>query len=357
MSNETKTTPKPELATEHPGVAAMVRKFRLAGDVVNKATADLPDADRSAIRWLHAFATERDLSMQELGQLIRYDASTVYRVLTGKYEGSLHNVVGEINSVRRLEEERRQGRKLDFVHTTLTKRIWKVCDAAVEYQRIAFIFGDTQTGKTTALMRYRDEHNHGNTIYVRMPAGGAMLSLLESLAVALRMSAQSSARDMRLRILGAFDARMLLIVDEVHQCVMTKSDRAVRSMEFLRELHDTTGCGVVLCGTNVFRDEMETGRLAGVLKQCKRRRLVTLQLPSQPTPADLATFAKAYELPPADGEALRLQTDVIRDEALGMWLTLLRMSSKIASKRGQKMEWRHVCIAHAGLRELEGGAL
>lgn len=43
-------------------------------------------------------------------------------------------------------------------------------------------------------------------------------------------------------------------------------------------------------------------------------------------------------------------------EALGMWLTLLRMAGKIAAQRKAKLEWAHVLSAHAGLVQLESGA-
>lgn len=336
-------------------MAMQSRKFRIPGDVVNRATADLQDDHRSAIRWLHAHASENDLALPELAKLIRYDASTLYRVFYGKYEGRLDNVVQEISDFRRLHEERAKSKKLSFIETGLARKIWRICDAALEYQRVAFIFGDTQIGKTSALERYRDDHNHGSTILVRMPTGGAMTNFLEEMAIALRISPQSKEKELRRRILSAFDSRMLLIVDEAHQCVFGQgaAARPVRTIDFVRELFDKSGCGLVICATNVFRDEMETGRFAGLLKQTKRRRLAALQLPNIPLPSDLNTFAAAYGLEPAKDEAIKLQTEMLRDEGLGMWLTLLRMGAKIASKANKRMVWGHVIAAHAGLRKLE----
>lgn len=333
----------------------MARRFKIPGDVVNRATADLPDDQRSSIRWLHAHAADNDLNLAEVGKLIRYDESTMHRVFNGKYEGNMANICREITAFKELYEERAKGRKLDFTETRLTRRIWKLCAAALEYQRICYIFGETQTGKTTALIHYRNSHNHGETIYVRMPTGGHMVHFLEAMAVALRMSPQQREKELRRRIIEAIDDRMLLIVDEAHQCLSGtgESGRALRPLEFIREIHDLTGCGVVICGTNVFRDEMDRGKHAGILKQCKRRRLIALQLSPTPTNEDLATFAAAYGLKPAEGEYLKLQTEVIREEALGMWLTLLRMGAKLAVKQNKTMTWDHVVRAHEGLRALE----
>ena len=333
------------------------RKFRIPGDVVNRATADYEDAQRSAIRRFHAHCAENDLSLEEAGKLIRYDGSTLHRVFHGKYEANIQNVVDEIVGFFKLNDERNKGRKLPFTMTAMAQRIWKLCDAALEYQRIAFIFGETQIGKTTALENYRDAHNHGSTIYVSMPTGGSSSLFLAVLAKAMRIPPQQKEKELIRRIKDAFDDRMLLIVDEAHQCVNSKGEsRGARSIEFIRELFDARKCGVIICATNLFRDEMEEGRFAGILKQTKRRRLVAMQLPNSPTLADLNTFARAYALEPAAGEALTLQTEVIRDEGLGYWLTLLRMAAKLAAAKHTRMSWKQVIAAHAGLRELEGRA-
>lgn len=332
------------------------RRYKISGDLVNQATADLPDDQRGAVRWLHAYAAEHDRSIDDLARDIRYDASTVHRVLNGKYEGNLENVCKEILAFKALYEQRSIGRKLQRIETALTKRIWKVCDAALQYQRIAFIIGETQVGKTEALTWYRDSHNHGSTIYVTVPTGGTLGAFLVNFATALRINPQAREKELRRRIMAAVDDRMLVIVDEVHRVIRASgnSTRSLETIEFLRELFDDTHCGMVLCATNVFRAAMdEQSGMSEILKQTKRRRLCTLQLPDRPTVEDLNTFAEAYGLAPAREEALQLQTEVVRDEALGMWLTLLRMAAKVANQRQKKMTWDHVIAAHAGLRSLE----
>lgn len=332
-------------------------RFGVAGDVVNRATADLPDDQRSEIRWLHAHATEKNLNLAEVAEKIRYDESTISRVFHGKYEGKLANVAKEIRDYRLIHEERSKSKKIAFVTTELAEKIWKLCGMAVEYQRISFIFGDTQIGKSEALLKFRDDHNHGSTIYVSMPTGGALGNFLAALARALRIPVELKDKELIRRILLAFDDRMLLIVDEAHQCFLGRYPKAgARTIEFIRELFDARKCGVVICGTNVFREEMETGVSAGVLKQTKRRRLMAMQLPGTPSAKDLNAFAAAFHLPPARGEALVLQTEVIREEALGFWITLLRMAAKLAAGERKPLNWQHVIEAHAGLKELEGGA-
>ena len=339
-----------------PAVPHQTTTLRIPGDVVNKATSELPDNQRSAIRRLHAHYIEHELTMEETGSLIGLSPATVSLIFRGKYEAKLDSVVKEINAFFELLDKRSQGRRLNFIHTKLSDQIWKVCHAALEFQKIAYIFSDSQIGKTENLIAFRDAHNHGSTIYVRMPTGGALSNFLIELARELRIGENLSITRLRERIKAAFDDRMLLLVDEAHLCIKEngRSQRSIESIDFVREIFDQRKCGVVICATNVFRDAMENGPVHKILRQIKRRRLCALQLPNQPTQADLNTFAAAYDLPASAGAARQLEHRMIQEEALGMWLTLLRMGAKLAVQRKQAMRWSHVLDAYAGLKELEG---
>jgi DNA transposition AAA+ family ATPase len=332
-----------------------IPSLKIPGDTVNRATADLPDDQRSLIRRLHAHGLEHGLGLKELGEFVRYDSSTLWRIFNGKYEGgNIAKVCDEIAAAFKLWDTRAQGKKMPFIETSLSRKLWSYYDACLEFQRIGFVIGSSQIGKTVNSLKYQAEHNHGSTIYVRMPTGGSMTMFLSTLARALRIPTQQKEKELIHRIISSFDDRMMLLVDEAHQCCLRRSITiGGRTIEFIRELFDASGCAVVFLGTDVFKDEMETGHLSGLLTQIKRRRMPLLHLPDAPTKADLNTFAKAYGLAPADGPALTLQTDMIRDEALGMWLTLLRMASKHAAKRQEPMAWKHVLAAAAFLKTME----
>lgn len=348
----TDTLPASTEAESMPPAGGAARRFKISGLHVNQATADLPDEQRSLVRRLHAHCCEQDMTLPEIGEKLGYDATVLHKVLHGKYEGSLPKVCEAIARYFRLQDERDQGRKLAFIETDQTRRIWQFCRMALEVQRVGFIFGDTQIGKTEPLKAYAKAHNHGETIFCEVPTGGAMINFLGALARALRINPDTNERALRASIFAAVDDRMLIIVDEVHRAIPSATSvRPVRCIEFLRELHDHTRCGLILCATNVFREilDQKRGPVAGILKQMKRRRFGTLQLPDVPSDRDLAQFAKHYGLPAATGEALRMQTEVIRDEALGMWLLLLRMGAKLANKRKRALTWQLVAEAKAGL--------
>lgn len=330
--------------------------LNVPGDTVNRATADLPDNQRSAIRWLHSHALDQGWTMAETAKQIKKAENTLYQILTGRHQAGKTPVVEEIEKLRKTVAARAGTDALQYIETALTKRIWQVCDSCLIYQRIAFIFGDSQIGKTTALQEYQRTHNHGSTILVRMPAAGKQGDFLRALAAELRISHRLSTQELKIRIKAAFDDRMILIVDEAHQGMrQTRSGRtySTEPYEFLREIHDERRCGLVIAATNVFRDEIEHGQQAGVLAQLSRRRLVALQLPNTPTVADLNTFASAYGLDPATGDAAELQKHTIKDQALGVWLMLLRMTAGRCHKKNLNLDWDQVIRSHDMLRSLE----
>lgn len=351
---------------ENATLAMQAMRYRIPGDVVNKATAALDDEERSALRWLHSYAGERNYSLEEVASLLKqesgkpYSKDSVYQALTGRRAesgASLTPFVAAVQRLRKIEEARSGANRAPFIETVLTKRIWKICETALNFQRIAFIYGASQIGKSTALEEYQRTHNHGETIYVRMPARGSMGEFTRWLAKSLRISQGLKEWQIKDRIFSAIDDRMLLIVDQCHECFRSANygERGIASLLFLMEIFDRCKCGIVLVGTTEFERGVMDSRFAGTLKQLTRRGLPKpLRLPDKPTADNLAEFAAAYGLPPATEKALSLQTDTIRDHDLGIWLTTMQAGQKIATKRKAPMTWDHVIAAHAAFLSIGG---
>lgn len=353
------TVPDPAPGELNNAINAMHRRMVIPGDVVNKATADLPDDQRSAIRGMHAYAVAENLSNDEVGKLINVSGATISLVFRGKYEASLANVAREMDSFLALMNKRREGRALTFINTELYENdIAPICDAAVEFQKIGFLFGDNQIGKSECLKYYQRTHNHGSTIYVEMPTGGALCYFLPKLAAAVRIQTQSREVDLRRRILEAFDDRMLLIVDEADRAVPASKlnpKSTLKCFDFISELYNERRCGVVICGNSELQRALTEGGAIPIMKKNWRRRLCAKQLPATPSRKDLNAFAAAWGLPPSADATRAMEARVIQDEALGVWLTLLRMAAVLAKKRKEKMTWQHVHLAKAGRDQMEGG--
>lgn len=322
---------------------------------VFEATKALPEEQRLAIRWLHGHYYDSGRSLAEIGELIGYDGGNVSRFFANKYEGNLADVCRAIERYRKLMEDRAAVSRAPYIETSLYQTIADCCEAALTYQKLVYLFGESQVGKTAALEHYTRLHNHGQTCFVTMPVGGSMSHFLAALAAKVRMNNSARGDVLQLNIMKCFGPNNLLIVDEVSRALQAKSyaGYALKTMDFIRDLHDQTGCGVVLCGTNVFRDQMQDRSIAKFLNQFNRRCLIRRQLPDVPSRADLNAFARHYGLEQATGEAYELQKSVVKQHGLGVWLTTLRAGSRRAANSRKAMTWEHVIDAYALLRRME----
>lgn len=335
---------------------------RIPAYKVFEKTAALPEEQRLAIRWLHAHYYDSGKGLAEVGLLVGYDGGTVSKVFGGKYEGDLGAFTKSIERYRRLQEERGALNRAPYIETDLYRDIEECCQASLTYQKAVFLYGESQVGKTAALKHYAEQHNHGETIYVEMPVGGSLSHFLAVLSSKLRMSNQTRGDVQAVNIMRCLGPQNLLIVDECSRAMQSRSygGASLKTMDFLRALMDNTGCGLVLCGTNVFRDQMADRALSKFLNQFNRRCLIRRQLPDVPSEGDLAAFAAHYGLAPASGEELKLQTAIVREHGLGVWLTTLTAAARKVSKeaakpggKGVRMTWQHVVKAHAFLRRME----
>ena len=345
-------------APDHRSAEALSERSlnRIPGYRVFEATQNLPEEQMLAVRWLHSHYYDSGISLAETGRLIGYDGGTISKIFHAKYEGDLAAVVKAITRYRKLVEERASVNRAPYIETRLYRDIQECCQAALTYQKMAFIYGESQVGKTAALKHYAAKHNHGETIYVRMPAGGALGAFTHALAECLRMSVNTNITLLQTNILRSVTSRNLLIIDEAHRLFQTRNHgrQSTRTLEFIRDLYnDGEGCAVVLCGTNVFRENVEDRAMEKFLRQFVRRSLIRRQLPDVPLRADLNAFAKHYGLEPASGDAFRLQTRIVTDHGLGVWLTTLTAAARNATRQKKQMTWEHVIKAHAFFQSLE----
>ncbi|MDO4527516.1 MAG: ATP-binding protein [bacterium] len=236
---------------------------------------------------------------------------------------------------------------LGFVETKFSKRVWQTIDYAKKYNKITFIFGESQIGKTTAIREYC-RRKKGSAHYVRMPSSPSLRLFVFEVADVLGAPERMTFPARRRYIMRHLSPEDVLIVDEAHQAIMTDRNITVshgKIFEFLREVYDACGCGLTLCSTNVFEREISNGNLAGVMEQSRRRSLVELHCPALPSAGDLAKFEAAFGLQEITEEAKAVRSEVVKRERLGVWLTILRMATAIAAGQGRAISWADVVQA------------
>ena len=322
----------------------------------------LPTDQADLLLWLDSYARAQDLSPADLATKLRrstgeaYSKDSVYQLLTGRRTAGLEPMFESIRALKSTIEDRAGLKRFPYVETSLTKKIWSLCNASRLYQRIVRVIGKSQIGKTRALEAYAQ--NVPNTVYVRCPHGSNYSLFVHAVAKALKLNTHQVTSDLREEIFSRFDENTILILDEMHQPFLKRGRGAAPGLilEFVREIFDECHCGIVICATDVFEEEMLTGRFSKLLVQLDRRCLTSLILPAFPSDQDLLSIAGAWGLPPAEGSALDLQEQVITSQGLGVWITTLQSADYLAGRLQQPLSWSHVERARNGLLSLSQSA-
>ncbi len=320
----------------------------MSADTVSRALAPLVDEgtltgdDRAQVLWLIGEMRAEGLSYAEAGRRIGYNASTVSRVLNGAYQGSWQNVIEKIRQYRHLRAERARLASAAFVETSIWEKIRQTCDLALIHQMPATVVGPSQIGKTTALLEYKRRSEYV-VRYVRMPAAPGFRGALFALAEACGVTTRATPEQLRRRVAQALDSKSLLIVDELHQLAISSGRHAaMKIMEYIRELHDLSGCGLVVCGTRALDHDLIQGPLKGWLEQFSERCIKRLVLPDDVPWSDLLKVAAAYGLPEPPPEA----EPTFRHMRLNRYTKLLALGGNLAAKRGEPLAWPHVLRAY-----------
>jgi DNA transposition AAA+ family ATPase len=379
MSEENQEIKDAEIVLAGPARGTV--RWPIATDIVNKATATLPEYEREQFRWLQRYALGADAIPTDIVvRLTKPDGSpyswdSVYQTLTGKRaaEGaSMKPMADAISRFRKMVREVESRSATEFIETPQTRLLFRIFKRALDRHRVAFVMGDSQIGKTTAGVEFQRLNNHGLTHILRMPTQGSLGNTLAEFATRLGIRSRIGGTDLRRRIFESFDENNLLIVDEAHQGLIGRTAQSgAISLEFIRELHDRRGCGIVLMGTAVLREGLKHNR---VLSQMWRRRSpgLVINLPSEVPRADLDCFAAAFGLEAApdremriqfDAEGgsksfganpLKIQTEIVRADGLGSWIRLLEDARDLARETNARMSWGRVLVAYCQAQANEG---
>jgi len=352
QQQETQAAPAPR-PPQVPGITVPGDKVMAAVRGL-EATGQITAVQSENILWLYNFVQAASLSLENAGRAVGLSGTTIYRLFTASYGAAYDSVLDKVAKFRRLTEERQKRKAIGFVETSTWKKIDAICRQALNAQMPAFIYGPSQMGKTTCLLEFARRNNHGTTKYIRMPASPSFSFFVKTVAMCCSISSQhSTVEHLRERVCHALDSRNLLIVDEFHQALVTVSDRrAAQIMEFIREIYDRTGCGIVLSATRVGEAEVERGRNAGVYDQLRRRGMAKLVLPDMPPASDIRKIAAAFGLPAPEGRILETIRAMLKTSGLGMYVKYLQSAHVLASSRSEKPSWDTFAAVYDGMAAL-----
>lgn len=334
---------------DNPMVAKRNDVWRIAGDTMTRATAKYKPEIRESLRWFYEICGVENISMNQASKIVNLSSSTISKIYSGTYEGNPATLADAINSYRRIWNERQSVVTTGFTKTTISEKIFQICNLSLKYKSIGLIIGPSQVGKTTALLEYARLNNHGRTKFVRIPVSCGLHLLLKSIAKACRISPDASVLDLRARVKNALDENTLIIFDEVHQAFSTiNKPTRMKIIEMIRELHDVTKCGMVLCATPIFEQEMSDGNLKELMEQLNRRCIYRIRIKDavKMPDRDVLALAAPFGLKDIDDDSMEVVRTVLQFSGVGMFVRFLQAGKELAKNKKQPFAWRHFIETH-----------
>ena len=272
---------------------------RKRGDGINIPRGDLltgiagyDQETQADLIWLHGYTMEQLAgSRTALTEFLGCDWTTITRVWRGKYEADISQFMARVRHHRRKAEV---GARTAFVPTIVTEKIERLCDVARDQGAIVMVSGPSGRSKTHAVQHWRHNNNHGRAIYVYAPEFGGYTTFLQRLARALGMSQRRNNYDLAASVENSIDYRNVLIVDEASHLIPTGRVTSLQTLEFIRGLHDRTGCGVVLVATEIFSQQLDAGKWCQWAEQLMGRVELHLKIPAEFSRREIADICCAF---------------------------------------------------------------
>lgn len=320
--------------------ASPVSKSEIAKASSSKSRINLPfnlgnwkglDEDSvDQLAWFHQHALEADLNWKQCEQALNYSQTTIWRALKGEYSGDLSKVIDAIRSYRLIIAERSAIKHAAFCESRLTRLVTGGLSYALANNSITRITGESRMGKTASAKYWRDQNNHGRTVFVTAPAYGGAKALLKEIAQCLGINRNLPSTQMHESILRAFNANRMLIVDEAHRLLPNDYRSNPVLVEILRDIHDRTGCGLAILTTERFNRSMEKSSYQ--YEQVLGRIGMPVQLPREILWSDIKSITEQYvDRVPGD-----LQAELVKianaPGRLGILCETLKFASRIAEK-------------------------
>lgn len=181
------------------------------------------------------------LSNSAVARACGISAAAVSTFLSGKYEGRNDRVERALEAfVRRHREKKRTRVDLEYVDTSLAKKIREIADMVHTDCEVGVLVGEAGVGKTFALRRYAELNP--DVILIEVDFGYSALWLFKELCREVGIEHRGQLSEMAAGIIKRLrDSGRMIIVDEAEYLPH-------KALELLRRVHDKAGVGMLLVG-------------------------------------------------------------------------------------------------------------
>ena len=312
----------------------------------------LPLDVRDLLTWFHQYALDQGMSLKDAAEAMDYDTSTVFRILKGTYEGSWPNVSKAIASYRKIALERGKIQQNEFVENNVSRLIFDGLNYAMANNSITLIIGESRQGKTVSASAWRDQNNHGRSVFVTAPPYGGTKAFLRAIAQAVGANKNQNAPQMMDSIYRAFNKHRILIIDEAHRLLPGDRRSNPVMIEIVRDIHDQCGNAVALLATERFKSELEKGTY--MFEQVLGRVGMPVRLPRKLGEKAYEPILRQYFSQPSD-KVMDASGKIANEMGrLGVLVETLKVASRIASKSKERMKEEHFFKAIAIRQQMMG---
>ncbi|MFZ7175263.1 AAA family ATPase [[Pasteurella] aerogenes] len=190
---------------------------------------------------LQQYMQQNEMTQTQVAKAIGKSTAVINQYLKGTYKGKTEEIDEAVARLIGRHKDKIVERKLnsDFVATLAAERCLDAIHIAHVEGDIAVIIGAAGLGKTQALKQY--VKLNPETIFVEVEPSCSTKVLLRHLCSQLGLNETGQNHELFDRVISKLSEERLIIVDEA-ELLSTKS------LEYIRRIHDLTGCGVVLAG-------------------------------------------------------------------------------------------------------------
>lgn len=308
------------------------------------------------LAWFRAYSAGQPATV--LAKRMGYSATVVRRLKAGTYNADMTQVLEAIRRLRtqvgkerNLADANRQaglaarmlGRKVEYVHTEDAGRVHAMCHAARMDSTLSTIVGGEQMGKTMALTAYAADPSVAPlTVLVTLPTRPTAFKVGQLLCEAMGLDKPGDDFAAAEALRRVLTPNHLILVDEAEKAIYAGRRGITDVLMWLKDLHDATKCGMVLCGDPVFGEALET---CGLLRKIVRR---GMRLDLQPLPGKKAIRAMAAKagLGEPDADTWAILTQLAKESGYGGICLRLHMAARQALLMQREPSWQMFIAAH-----------
>jgi DNA transposition AAA+ family ATPase len=246
-----------------------------------------------------------------------------------------------VRSYRRIAEQRARIQLNEFVKTPISKIIWTGLDYALANSSVTVIEAESRMGKSCCGRAWAIENNHGRALFSTAPVVGGVSALIRILGSTCGIDKNGAVMQIVRGLYKALNKNRIIIVDEAHR-LLPNDTRVVnpQKVEFLRDLHDRTGCAIAFLVTARWRTHLKRG--AYQYEQLIGRIGMPIRIKPVLSPDDVLPLLRQYVKAPSNALVKRMVEIANAPGRLGIMVETLKAASRIANVKKESLDDRHV---------------